>query len=128
MSSTYANVEQKNILRVDFPLDHFGVAASGLFAQLLSQTGDKRRRKSALNTIITMAKGFQLIPKEAEVVSISLLVDRAGQIMYQIQYTVIPPKTLPKAMREKLHSDMKRALDQGIGYSTGDFTDGDLNT
>jgi hypothetical protein len=74
-----------------FPIDHFGVVSAPLFKQLLTQDGDKRKRKSAFNAIRTMCKQFGLLPKDAQVWHISLDVDAAGQIAYRIDYTTERP-------------------------------------
>lgn len=68
------------------PIDSFGVVAAPLFAALLNQSGDRRKRRSAFNTIVAMCKGFGLIPKNAEVDSISLSTDKAGQITYTLAF------------------------------------------
>lgn len=68
-----------------FPLDHFGVVASPLIVDLVSMTGDKRKRKSALGSLVRMAKATKQIPKDAEVLSAGLSVDTAGQISLALQ-------------------------------------------
>lgn len=73
---------------VNISLDHFGVVAAPLFAQLLNQSSDKRKRLSAFNKLSRMMKDFSVIPKNANVLGIALHTDLAGQITYQIQYEV----------------------------------------
>lgn len=72
------------------PLDSFGVASSALFDQLFRQGGDKRIRKTAFNAVRKMFKQFKLIPTDAEVTHISISVDTAGQIGYQVLYIPFP--------------------------------------
>lgn len=72
--------------KITFPLDHFGIVSAPLFAQLLNQSGDKRKRKTAFNSIRTMCKQFGMLPKDAEVETVSLEVDAAGQIAYRVDF------------------------------------------
>jgi hypothetical protein len=78
-------------MKLVFPIDHFGLVSAQLFAQLLNQSGDKRKRKSAFNSIRTMVKNFNMLPKDAVVESISLEVDAAGQIAYRVDYSSAAP-------------------------------------
>ena len=63
-----------------FPIDHFGIAASHLIQEVVNQSSDKRKRKSAFNQLVGMAKATKQIPKGTEVQSIGLLTDKAGQL------------------------------------------------
>ena len=79
---------------ITFPIDHFGVVSGPLFAQLLKQDGDKRKRKTAFNQIASMCKAYKLIPANADVTSIALNVDKAGQIGYTLGYSMPPAKVV----------------------------------
>lgn len=74
------------MIDVTFPLDHFGIVAGPLFQALLNQSGDRRKRKTAFNALTRIAKNFGCVPKNASVKYIGLVVDSAGQIVYQIRY------------------------------------------
>lgn len=63
-----------------FPLDHFGIVASPLIQQLVAQTGDKRKRKSAMRALHQMAKSTKQIGTYDRTIGAGLTVDVAGQI------------------------------------------------
>lgn len=70
-----------------FALDHFGIVSSSLIQDLIKQTGDKRTRKIALNTLTRMARATKQIPKDTEVVGGGLWTDSAGQIWLAFETT-----------------------------------------
>lgn len=86
--------ESKSVRRdaVNFPLDHFGIVSAQIFAQLLTQAGDKRKRRTAFNQIARMCKDYKVIPRNSEVHYIGVVTDASGQISYQLQFLKIEPQ------------------------------------
>ena len=89
--------EKVNVNYAAFPIDHFGLVADSLFAATLSLTGDRRTRKGAFQSLISIAKLSKQIPNTAKVLSVGLCTDNAGQVYYEFQYTLPVPLPLPAA-------------------------------
>jgi len=95
-----------------FPVDHFGIVADSVFAAALALTGDRRARKSAVNSLITIAKLSKQIPQGATVLSVGLCTDHAGQIYYEFQYT--------SADAASVTTNIVRSIDELVEWKTND--------
>lgn len=64
----------------NFPIDHFGLVISPVIARLLNQDSNKRLRKSALKSLVQIAKGSRQLPRDVTPQFVGLRVDCAGQL------------------------------------------------
>ncbi len=74
-----------------FALDHFGIVATPLISKLIRQDGDKRKRKTALNDLVKIARLTGQLPKEPKVQGAGLHVDTAGQLHLFIRIEIARP-------------------------------------
>ena len=76
--------------KVAVPVDYFGVAGSALTKELLNMSSNNRARKVAFNNLVRLAKASGILPKTAEVDTVSLEVNTGG-----IQHLVFLDPRLP---------------------------------
>jgi hypothetical protein len=73
-------------MRVEYTLDYFGAAGSGILSNLLNQSSNQRARRVAFNNFERIAKSAGSIPRGARVLEEGLVVNKGGVIKIFMTY------------------------------------------
>jgi len=77
-------------MRVEYSLDHFGAAGSGIINSLLNQSSNQRARRVAFNDLGRIAKAAGSLPRNAFVVEAGVVVNKGGVLKIFMEWMETP--------------------------------------